>query len=139
MDGWRPFMRLLHVPVERFEVELQLAEILGVVLELCRFSTQCCHQTVECPIEEEQIECEVASADLHGILATDEAEIAAKFDEKLFELFDQPSLEVNTASQWAGGRPRKSYGTPCDARLGTCLPRNCSARCSSAVLVRPAP
>jgi hypothetical protein len=78
-DG-RPFVRRLHVPVERFEVKLQLTEMLG--LELVNFQFKG-HQAVERPVEEQLIECEISPAHLERVPAAHVAEVAAKFDEEL--------------------------------------------------------
>ena len=85
----RLLVRFLNVPVERFQIELQLAEIFG--LELVDFQLDG-HQTIERPIEKEQVEREIASADLQGVLASDKTEVAAQFNEELFVLFDQATL-----------------------------------------------
>jgi hypothetical protein len=65
------FMGLAHVAVEGFEVELQLAEVLGLELVHFQFDGD---QTVQTAMEEQEIEREVPPADLDGVLRTDKAE-----------------------------------------------------------------
>lgn len=71
-----------------------LAEVLRLELVDLEFDG---HQAIERPIEEEQVDREIASADLQGILASDETEVAAQFDEELLELLDQPALQIRLA------------------------------------------
>ena len=82
-------MRFANVAVEGFEVELQLAKVLRLKLVDLQVEG---HQGVESPVEEEQVQEKIAAPDLKRILAADEAEIAAEFHEKLFELFDEALL-----------------------------------------------
>ena len=87
----RLLVRLLHVAVEGLQVELELAEMLGLELDDLQFERD---QAIERPVEEEQVEGEVPPADLDRVLAADEAEVAAKFDQELLELLDQAPLQV---------------------------------------------
>ena len=89
-DG-RLLVRLLHVAVEGFQVELELAQVLGLELDDLEFERD---QAVEGPVEEQQVEGEVPPADLDRVLAADEAEVAAEFDQELLELLDQATLQV---------------------------------------------
>jgi hypothetical protein len=82
-------MRLLDVAIEGFQVELKLAEMLGLELDDLELE---CDQAIERPVEEEEIEGEIPSANLDRVLATDVAEIAAELDQELLELLDQGSL-----------------------------------------------
>ena len=84
-------MRLLDLPVECFEVELQLAEILGLEFVDLEFDG---HQTVEGPIEEQQVEGIVFLADLQRILTSHITKVAAQFDEKPLQLVDQTALQI---------------------------------------------
>ena len=102
-------MRLLHVAVEGLQVELQLAKVFGLELDDFEFKRD---QAVERPVEEEQVECEVPPADLERILAADEAEVAAEFDQELLELFDQAPLQVGLRSVLAEGRGTRRGSYP---------------------------
>ena len=86
----RSFVGLADVAVEGFKVELHLPEVLG--LELFNFEIDR-DQAVESAMKEQQIDKEVAIADLKWIITADKAEIAAEFDQKLLELFDQRPLQ----------------------------------------------
>lgn len=84
-------MRLAGVAVQRFEVEVELAQVLGlepVYLQLDR------HQAVQATVEEQQVEREVPSTHLHRELRSDEAEIAAQFDEEAAKLAQQAAVQV---------------------------------------------
>ena len=76
-------MRLAHVPVERLQVELQLAEVLG--LELLNLQLER-DQAVQRPVEEQQVDLEVPPADLDLVVAADEAEVPAQLDQELLPL-----------------------------------------------------
>ena len=89
-DG-RPLVRLLHVAVEGLQVELELAEVLGLELVDLQFEGD---QAVERPVEEEQVEGEVPPADLERVLAADEAEVAAEFDQELLAVARPGPLQV---------------------------------------------
>ena len=86
-----PFVRFLDVPVQRLQIELQLAEMLG--LELVRFQLKS-DRAIQRPIEEEQIQGEVPAADLEQVLAADEAEVSSQLDEELFEILNQSPFQV---------------------------------------------
>ena len=87
-DRW-PLMGLLHVAVEGLQVELELSEM--VRLELIDFQLEG-DQAVQCPVEEEEIQGEIPPADLEGVMAADEAEVAAQLDQELLQLLDQGAL-----------------------------------------------
>ena len=89
-DG-RPLVRLLHVPVEGLQVELQLTKMFGLELDDLELESD---QGVERPVEEQQVEGEIPPADLERVLAADEAEVAAQLDQELLELLDQAALQV---------------------------------------------
>ncbi len=44
----------------------------------------------ERPIEEQEVDGEIASSDLHWVLAADETEVPAEFDQELLEILQQP-------------------------------------------------
>jgi hypothetical protein len=83
-------VRLLHVPIESFQVELKLTKICR--LELLNFQFKG-DQGIEGPIEEQKINCKVSPTDLEWILCTAEAEIATQFDQELFELCEETLLQ----------------------------------------------
>lgn len=56
----RPLVGFLHVAVERLQIELHLAEVLGLELVALQVDG---HQTIECPVEEEHIQGEVPFSD----------------------------------------------------------------------------
>ena len=91
----------LHVAVECLQIELQLAQVLGLELDDLQFEGD---QAVERPVEEEQVEHEVPPADLDRVLAADEAEVAAELDQELLELLDQGPLQVGLGMRWAEGQ-----------------------------------
>jgi hypothetical protein len=74
-ERW-PLVRLLHVAVQRLEIEFQLAEVLGLELANFQFYGD---QGIKRPVEEEQIEGEVPAADLQRVLAADVARVATRF------------------------------------------------------------
>ena len=48
----------------------------------------------EAVVEEEEVEFKVLGADLDGVMAADEAEVAAEFDEEILEFFNQAAMEI---------------------------------------------
>jgi hypothetical protein len=74
---------LADVAVEGFEIEGQFAEILRLKSAHLQFDGD---QAIEPAMEEQQIQREIAATDLQRILRTDEAEIAAQLDQKVFQL-----------------------------------------------------
>ena len=91
-------MRLLHVPVEGLQIELEFAKVFRLKLDDLEFKRD---QAVECAIEEEQIEFKVSSANLDRVMTADVAEVAAELDQELLELLDQTALQVGL------GMPRR--------------------------------
>ena len=87
----RLLVRFLHVAVEGLQVKLQLAEKLR--LEFFNLEVER-DQAVECPIEKQQVDFKVPSTDLNSVVAADETEVAAKFDQELLQLFEQGALQV---------------------------------------------
>lgn len=57
-------MRLLHIAVQGFQIEAELAKVLRFKSANLQFDRNKCVQTA---VEKEQIECEVAAADLKRI------------------------------------------------------------------------
>lgn len=85
------FVRFLVVAVQGFEVEVEFAEVFG--LEFVDFEFEV-HKAVEGTVEEEQVEAEIASADLDEVFAADVTEVASEFDEELAELFNEGVVKV---------------------------------------------
>ena len=84
-------MRLAHVAAQRFKVEIQLAQVLGlepIHLELDG------HEAVQTPMEEQEVEREVAATHLQRELRTDEAEVAPQLDEEGAKLTEQAAVQV---------------------------------------------
>ena len=79
-------MGFANVAVERFQVELQLAEMLGLKLFDLQFEID---KAIEGAVEEQEVQFEISAADLKPILAANEAEIATDFDQELLEILDQ--------------------------------------------------
>jgi hypothetical protein len=85
-------MRLLHVAIKGLQVELELAEMLGLELDDLQLER---YQAIERAIEEKQIQREISPANLDRVLAAEVAEIAAELDQELLELLDQSLLQVD--------------------------------------------
>lgn len=85
------FVGFADVAVEGFEVELQFAEVLGFEAVDLEFDGD---EAVQATVEKEQIEGEVAVADLERILGAYEAEIAAHFADEIPELAQQALMEI---------------------------------------------
>ena len=76
----RVLVWLADVTIEGFQIEVELAQMLRFeTVHLEFYGNQC----IEAAMEEEQVECKVPRADLHGIFGTDETEVAAQLDQKL--------------------------------------------------------
>jgi hypothetical protein len=84
-------VRLLHVAVESLQIEFQLAEMFGLKLLNLQLDAD---EAIETAMEEQQVDGEVAAADLHDVLRADEAKVPAQFDEELHELLDEGTLKV---------------------------------------------
>ena len=52
------------------------------------------HKAVQSTVEEQQVEREVPSPDLHGKFRSDEAEVASELDEELAKPAQQPGMQV---------------------------------------------
>ena len=86
--------KLARVAVEGFEVEPQLAQVLGLETAHLQLDGD---QAIEAPVKEQQVECEVPAANQHRLLGTDETKVAAKFDQKRLEPREQPAMQVRLA------------------------------------------
>jgi hypothetical protein len=84
-------MGLAHVAVERFEVELEFAEVLG--LEGCNLQFEG-DEGLEPAMVEEEVEAEIFATDLEQIFFADETKVAAELDEEAAEVGDESALEV---------------------------------------------
>jgi hypothetical protein len=74
-------MRLSNVPIESFQVEVELAEILWLEAAYLQFDV---NQAVETSMEKEQIQSEISVTHLEGKLRANEAEVSTELDEKDF-------------------------------------------------------
>ncbi len=92
-DRWT-FVRLADVAVEGFQIELQLAQMLGLELTELELDGD---QAGEAPMEEQQVEREVATADMQGHFAANEAEVAAQLGQKAAEVAKQALMQVGLA------------------------------------------
>lgn len=72
-------MRLTRIAIQRFEVEVELAQVLRLKGGDFQFNGQ---QTVEAAMEEEQIQRKVLAADLQRVFGADIAEITAELGQK---------------------------------------------------------
>jgi hypothetical protein len=82
---------LEHVAIEGFEVELHLAQVLG--LELLDLKIER-HQTLQGAMEEQEVKVEIPAADLEAQLLPGEAEVRPEFDEKMLQVGDEGLLEL---------------------------------------------
>ena len=98
------FVDFFHVAVQRFEVEAELAEILRLKPSDFEFEGD---QAIEAAVEKEQVEREVAAADLDREFGADEAEIAAELDQEVSEFEQQSTMQVGF-----GVVGRAERGTP---------------------------
>ena len=87
-------MRLARVAVEGFEVEAQLAQVLGLETVHLQLDGD---QAVEATMKEQQVEGEVPAANLHGVLRTDVTEVAAELDQERLEPCEQAAMQVRLA------------------------------------------
>ena len=87
-------MGLAVIAVEGLEVEVELAKVFGLETVHLQFDGD---EAVEAAMEEQQIECEVATAYLYGIFGADETEVAPEFDEELPESREQAVVQVGLA------------------------------------------
>ena len=84
-------MGLLHVAVQGFEVEAELAEVFGLEAADLQLDGA---EAVETAVEEQQVEGEIATANLHGELGADEAEITAQLDQEVLQLEQKAPVQV---------------------------------------------
>ena len=97
------FVRLAVVAVEGFEVDVELAEVLRLEAAGLEFEGD---EAVQPAVKKEQVEREILSADLDGILRADEAKVAAQLGEKRPRL--RTSAPCRSASECSAGKPRNS-------------------------------
>lgn len=79
------------IPVESFEVEVELAEVFWSECADFEFDGD---ETNQAAMKKEQIEGKILSADLEGMLGTDEAEIAAQLGDEAAQIPQQAAVEV---------------------------------------------
>jgi hypothetical protein len=87
----RPLVLFFDIAVKRLQVELELAQMLGlklVNLELER------DQAIKRSVEEQKVKEEVPATNLQRVLAADIAEVAAKLDQKLLQFLHQSTMQV---------------------------------------------
>ena len=89
-NGWT-LVRFPHIAVERFEIEFEFADVLRLKLLDFQFDG---YETSQAAMKEKQVEFEIPAADLDGIVAADEAKVAAEFDQKILEALDQAAMKV---------------------------------------------
>lgn len=89
-DRWA-FVGLLHVAIERLHVEAELAEMLG--LELADLQLEG-HQAREPAVEEDEVDREVAVVDLHRVLGSYEAKVAAELGDEAAEVPHEGAVEI---------------------------------------------
>ncbi len=98
-------MRLLHVAVERLDVERELAEVGGLELVDLQLEGD---EALQPAVEEHEVDREVLVADLHGVLRADEAEVATELGEEAAEVAKERAVEVGL--RVIGGERRGTRG-----------------------------
>ena len=84
-------MWLLHVTVERLDVETQLPEVRG--LELAHLQLEG-NEAGQATVEEDEVDREVLVADLHRVLGADKAEVATKLGDEPAEVTEQRRMKI---------------------------------------------
>ena len=79
-------MRLLHIAIERLEIEAELPEVFGRKLADLELEGD---QAGQASVEEHQIDGEVLVPDLDRILGSDEAEVASQLGDETTEVAEQ--------------------------------------------------
>ena len=79
------------IPVEGFEVEVELAEVFWSECADFEFDGD---EAIQAAMKKEQIEGKILSADLEWMLGTDEAEIAAQLGDEAAQIPQQAAVEV---------------------------------------------
>jgi hypothetical protein len=72
-----------HIAVKGFEVELKLAEMLGLELVDLQLDGNEAHQP---PVEEQEIKGKVPTTNLHRVFGANEAEISAEFGDEAAQI-----------------------------------------------------
>ena len=80
------FVRLTHIPVQRLQIEGQLAKMFRLKPLYLQFKR---NQAVEATMEEEQVQRKVPCPHLYGKLRADEAEISAKLQQEILHPIKQ--------------------------------------------------
>ena len=78
-----------YIAVDRFKIEFQLAKVFRTELVDFEFDS---YEAVNRTAEKQQVEFEVLSAHLNGIVATNEAEISTKFDQEFLKAFNEAAM-----------------------------------------------
>jgi len=73
------FVSLAMVTIERFEIEVEFAEIFRAELAHLEFDGD---EAIQATMKKEQVESEILRSDLDRVLGTDEAEIATQLGNK---------------------------------------------------------
>ena len=89
-------MRLAHVAVQRFEVEVQLAKVLGRKRSDLEFDR---HQAVQTSVEEKQVQREVLPTHLHRVFRADVAEVAPQLGQEPAQVLQQAAVQVTLGMQ----------------------------------------
>ena len=89
-DGW-VFVAFSVITVERFEIEIELAEVFGFEATRLEFEGD---EGVEATMEKEQIERKVLPAHLQGIFGSDIAKVAPQLGKEAPEVADQRAVQV---------------------------------------------
>ena len=84
-------MRLLHVAVQRLQVKLQLAEMLGLEFLDLQFDV---NETPEAAVKEKEVDFKVFPANLNWIMAAYKTEISPQLNVKMLELFEKGVVQV---------------------------------------------
>ena len=90
--GEGALVALAYIAVEGFEVELELAEVLGLELVHLQLDSD---ETVQSAMEEEEVEREVPATDLHRVFGADEAEVAAEFGDETAQITQQTGMKIS--------------------------------------------
>jgi hypothetical protein len=94
----RPLVLFFDIAVKRLQVELELAEMLGLKLVDLELKGD---QAIKRSVEEQKVKEEVPTTNLQRVLAADIAEVAAKLDQKLLQFLHQSTMQVGFGvSRW---------------------------------------
>jgi hypothetical protein len=79
------------VSIEGLQIKLQLAQIFGLEFVDFEFKGD---EALEFAVVEEEVDEKVAVADLEAIFLAEEAEVAAQFEDEVFEATDEGGLKI---------------------------------------------